>query len=67
MKPLALSIIIFSFVLGGIFLGMLLRRALPRKHLSKDAQDVVRLGIGLIANHSRTGAGSADCGYQEFV
>jgi len=49
MKPLALSIIIFSFVLGGIFLGMLLRRALPRKHLSKDAQDVVRLGIGLIA------------------
>jgi len=49
MKPLALALIIFALVLGGIFLGMLLRKALPQKHLSKDAQDVVRLGIGLIA------------------
>lgn len=33
----------------GHFLGMVLRRALPKTHLNKDAQDVVRLGIGLIA------------------
>jgi hypothetical protein len=35
--------------LGGILLGTLLRRALPEHHLSKDSQDVVRLGVGLIA------------------
>jgi hypothetical protein len=49
MKPLVLSFIIFVLVAGGIFLGMLLRRALPQTHLGKDAQDVVRLGVGLIA------------------
>ena len=49
MRSLGLSLIIFGLVLGGIFLGTLLRRALPQKHLSKDAQDAVRLGIGLIA------------------
>lgn len=27
----------------------MLRRALPKHHLNKDAQDVVRLGVGLIA------------------
>jgi hypothetical protein len=26
-----------------------LRRALPKHHLNKDSQDVVRLGVGLIA------------------
>jgi hypothetical protein len=36
-------------MLGGILLGSLLRNALPEHHLSKDSQDVVRLGVGLIA------------------
>jgi hypothetical protein len=49
MSPLALSCITFALVLGGILLGNLLRRALPQHHLSKDSQDVVRLGAGLIA------------------
>jgi hypothetical protein len=35
--------------LGGIFLGMLLRRTLPEHHLDEHAKDVVRLGVGLIA------------------
>jgi hypothetical protein len=35
--------------LGGIFLGALLRRFLPKHHLSEDAQNTVRLGVGLIA------------------
>jgi hypothetical protein len=35
--------------LGGIFLGTLLRRALPKHHLDQHAKDVVRLGVGLIA------------------
>jgi hypothetical protein len=49
MSPLALSGMIFVLMLGGIVLGSLLRNALPQHHLSKDSQDVVRLGVGLIA------------------
>jgi hypothetical protein len=49
MSPLALSGIIFVLMLGGIILGSLLRNALPEHHLNKDSQDVVRLGVGLIA------------------
>ncbi|HXX04587.1 MAG TPA: DUF4239 domain-containing protein [Xanthobacteraceae bacterium] len=49
MSALALSFWIFVLTLGGILLGTLLRRALPQRHLSKDTQDVVRLGVGLIA------------------
>jgi hypothetical protein len=49
MSALALSCLIFVLTLGGIFLGALLRHALPERHLSKDSQDVVRLGVGLIA------------------
>jgi hypothetical protein len=49
MSALALSCLIFVLTLGGIFLGALLRRVLPEHHLSEDSQDVVRLGVGLIA------------------
>jgi hypothetical protein len=49
MSALALSGIIFVLTLGGIVLGSLLRRTLPKHHLSEDAQDTVRLGVGLIA------------------
>jgi hypothetical protein len=48
-SPLTLSCIIFALTVGGIFLGVLLRLALPKHHLSKDSQDVVRLGVGLVA------------------
>jgi hypothetical protein len=49
LSPLALSCIIFALIVGGIFLGVALRWALPKHHLSKDSQDVVRLGVGLVA------------------
>jgi hypothetical protein len=49
MRSLAISGIIFALTLGGIFLGTLLRRTLPKHHLSEHAQDTVRLGVGLIA------------------
>jgi hypothetical protein len=48
-NPLVLSSVIFALNLAGIILGSLLRSALPRHHLDKDSQDVVRLGVGLIA------------------
>ena len=49
MGPLALFCVIFLLVLGGIFIGTAFRRALPENHLSKETQDVVRLGAGLTA------------------
>jgi len=49
MHPLILSSIIFVLMLGGIIVGTWLRSMLPQHHLSKDTQDTVRLGVGLIA------------------
>ena len=49
MNSFALSCVIFALTLGGIGSGTFLRRFLPKHHLSKDSQDVVRLGAGLIA------------------
>jgi hypothetical protein len=48
-SAIVLSFLIFALVLGGICLGAALRRLLPLQHLSKESQDVVRLGVGLIA------------------
>src|SRR6476659_11370151 len=49
MSALTLSGIIFVLTLGGVFVGTLLRRALPRNHLDEHVKDVVRLGVGLVA------------------
>ena len=49
MSASALSLFIFALVIGGILLGSWLRNALPDHHLSKDSQDAVRLGVGLIS------------------
>jgi len=49
LSPIALSSLILVLTIGGIFLGVALRRTLPKHHLSKDSQEVVRLGVGLIA------------------
>src|SRR5205085_2144160 len=49
MSALTVSGTIFILTLGGILLGTLLRRTLPRDHLNEHAKDVVRLGVGLIA------------------
>jgi hypothetical protein len=49
MSAAILSCLIFALTVGGIVLGAWLRTTLPQHHLSKDSQDVVRLGVGLIA------------------
>ena len=49
MSAIILAGTIFVTTVGGILLGALLRRALPRDHLNEHAKDVVRLGVGLIA------------------
>lgn len=48
MSPFALSLIILACILSGAILGIVLRRALPDRHLTPDAKDVVRLGTGLV-------------------
>ena len=57
MSAFTLSGIIFVLTLGGIWLGTLLRRTLPRHHLNEHAKDVVRLGVGLIATIAASALG----------
>jgi len=49
MSPLAIALIVFVIVLGGAFLGLVLRGLLPEQHLSEDSIGAVKLGTGLIA------------------
>jgi hypothetical protein len=44
-----MAVITFACAFGGALAGTFVRGALPPAHLSKESQDVVRLGIGLVA------------------
>jgi hypothetical protein len=49
MSPLAISIVAFGCIFGGMLIGMFLRMVLPEHHLSDESKDAVKLGIGMIA------------------
>ncbi|MBY0278253.1 hypothetical protein K2Z84_23240 [Candidatus Binatia bacterium] len=49
MNAEVIALIVFACVYGGALLGMLIRSWLPEHHVSGDARDVMKLGIGLIA------------------
>ena len=49
MSSLALFLITFACVFGGMLLGMGLRALLPEHHLSSESRDAVKLGTGMIA------------------
>jgi hypothetical protein len=49
MSPLAVAVLVFACMLGGILLGMWLRGVLPEHHLGEDSKHVVTLGMGLLA------------------
>ena len=49
MTALTFASITFLCTLGSALLGMFIRASLPPAHLSKESQDVVRLGMGLVA------------------
>ena len=49
MNAIAISCTAFACIFGGAFFGMLLRKRLPRHHLTGDTKDIVQLGSGLIA------------------
>jgi hypothetical protein len=48
-SPIELSLTAFAAIVGGVLVGVFLRRALPGHHLADEAKDDVRLGTGLIA------------------
>src|ERR1700761_162280 len=48
MSYLAVSAATFCMIFGAGLLGTLLRRALPKDHLSEDSKAVVLLGMGLV-------------------
>lgn len=48
MGYIVFSSITFCLIFGAGLLGMLLRRVLPKDHLSEDSKDVVKLGMGLV-------------------
>jgi hypothetical protein len=45
----AVGFLVFAFVFAGALAGVLLNRMLPDDHLSKDSQDVIRLGTGMLS------------------
>ncbi len=46
MTAIVVAIIAFGCVFGGAWIGMATGTRLPEQHLSEEAKDVIRLGIG---------------------
>jgi hypothetical protein len=49
MTSLTIGIITAACICAGALVGYVLQRVIPSHHLSKDAQDVVKLAVGVIA------------------
>ena len=49
MNALGFAFVTFACTLLAALLGILLRSALPATHVTKESQDVIRLGMGLVA------------------
>jgi hypothetical protein len=52
MSSLDISLIALGCLLGGVLLGMWLQYLLPNHHLSRESQDTVKLGAGMVATMS---------------
>lgn len=49
MSSMSIALIIFACIFGGALCGMVVSMLLPGHHLSKESQDTVKLGAGLVA------------------
>lgn len=49
LQPLLIASLVFACAFGAAIAGQTLRARLPSEHVSSDARDVVKLGIGLVA------------------
>jgi hypothetical protein len=47
--PLGIGAIVFACVFGGALGGMFLRTVVPEHHLTKETEDAVKLGMGMVA------------------
>lgn len=52
MGSMTTLLVTFASTVGGILVGLLLRRILPQQHLRDDSKDVLKLGAGVIATLS---------------
>lgn len=52
MNSFEISLLVFLCLVAGFFLGMQLRFRLPDHHLSKESQDTIKLGAGMVATMS---------------
>ena len=59
MSAMSISIVVFVCLFLGAMLGMLLRSALPEKHLSAESKDAVKVGAGLIGTMAALLIGAA--------
>ena len=49
MNAITIASITFVCTFGSAWLGTVIRSMLPQSHIAKESQDVVRLGMGLVA------------------
>jgi hypothetical protein len=49
MTPTTIGVISAACIFGGALIGLWLQRLLPKHHLNKESQDVMKLGAGVIA------------------
>ena len=49
MAPVEIALIVFACVFAGALLGMFLRGRIPEHHLNAQTENVIKLGMGLIA------------------
>jgi len=49
MSGIGIASLTFVCAFGGAILGNYIRAAIPPAHLSKESQDVMKLGMGLVA------------------
>jgi len=49
LTPIEISLIVFASVFAGALFGMYLRALIPKHHLQENTENVIKLGMGLIA------------------
>ena len=49
MNSLGIALVTFACAFGGAVLGMLVRRALPARHLSDESKDIVKVAMGVVS------------------
>ena len=49
MNSITVGLMVFAIVIVGLPIGISIGRAVPRGHLSKESQEVIRLGTGMLS------------------